>query len=47
MRPLGRPKCIREHTIKMAWGGMDWIARAQDKDRWLLLVIAVVNFQVS
>jgi len=26
-------------------GGMDWIDLAQDRDRWLSLVNAVMNFQ--
>jgi hypothetical protein len=27
-------------------GGMDWIYLAQKRDRWLVLVMAVVNLQV-
>jgi hypothetical protein len=27
-------------------GGMDWIDLAQDRDRWLTLVNAVMNLQV-
>jgi hypothetical protein len=27
-------------------GGMDWIDLAQDKDRWLALVNAAMNFRV-
>jgi hypothetical protein len=29
---------------KMGWGGMDWIDLAQDRNRWLVLVNAVMNF---
>jgi hypothetical protein len=36
--PLGRPRRRREDNIKIdfqevGWGGMDWIALAQDSDR--------------
>jgi hypothetical protein len=36
-RPLGRPRCKWVNNIKMelrgiAWGGMDWIDLAQDRD---------------
>ena len=38
-RPLERPGHRWEDNIKMnlqevGWGGMDWIAPAQDRDRW-------------
>jgi hypothetical protein len=49
-RPLGRPKRRWEDNIKMdlqEWnGGMDWIAMAQDRDRWWALVNAVMNLRV-
>jgi hypothetical protein len=32
---------------EVAWGGMDWIALAQDRDRWWVLVNAVVNLRVQ
>ena len=31
----------------MGSGAMDWIDKAQDKDRWLALVNAVMNLLVS
>ena len=50
-KPLGRPRCRWEDNIKMdleevGCGGMDWVALAQDKDRWRALVNAVLNLQV-
>ena len=48
---LGRPRSKWEDNIKMdlremGCGVMDWIALAQDKDRWRALVSAVMNFRV-
>jgi hypothetical protein len=31
---------------EVGWGCMDWIDMAQDRDRWLALVSAVMNFRV-
>ena len=50
-RPLGRPRHRWEDNIKMDFQevgcvGMDWIAVAQDRDRWMALVNAVMNFRV-
>jgi hypothetical protein len=50
-RSLGRPRCWWEDNIKMelqnvGCGGMDWIALAQDTDRWWALVNAVMNLRV-
>ena len=50
-RPLTRPGRRWEDNIKMyiqevEWGGTDWIDLAQDRNRWLVLVIAVMNFRV-
>ena len=49
-RPLGRPRRRWEDNIKMdlreVGGGGDWMALAQDRDRWRALVNMVMNFQV-
>ena len=50
-RPLGRPRHRWEDNIKMdllevGCGGKGWIELAQDRDRWLALVNAVMNLQV-
>ena len=50
-RPLGRPRRRWEYTIKMdlqeVGGGCgDWMALAQDRDRWRVLVNTVMNLRV-
>jgi hypothetical protein len=50
-RPLGRPRCRWEDNIKkylqdVGCGGMDWIGLAEDRDRWRVLVNAVLNLRV-
>jgi len=49
-RPLGRPRRrvdnIRMDLQEVGCGYMDWIGRAQDKDRWRTLVSAVMNLRV-
>ena len=48
-RLLGRPRSRWKDNIKMdlqevvGFGGMDWIELAQDRDRWRVLVNAVMN----
>jgi hypothetical protein len=49
--PLGRPMLIWEDNIKIdlqevGCGGMDWIDLAQHRDRWRVLVNAVMNLRV-
>ena len=51
-RPVGRPRPKCEDNIKMdvrevGWGYMGWIYMTQDRDRWRILVNAVMNFRVS
>jgi hypothetical protein len=50
-RPLGRLRRRWKDIIKMnlqdvGCGGMDWIELAQDRDRWWVVVNAVMNLQV-
>jgi len=50
-RPLGRPRCRWEDNIKMGLQElgcvvMDWIELAQDRDRWRVLVNAVMKLRV-
>jgi len=50
-RPLGRPRRRWEDNIKMnlqkvGYGDTDWIDLAQDRDRWRVLVNAVMNLRV-
>jgi hypothetical protein len=49
--PLGRPRRKWEDNIKMdlqemGCDGMDWIDLAEGRDRWLALVIAVMNLRI-
>ena len=50
-RPMGRPRRrwvdnIRMDLQEMGCGYVDWIALAQDRDRWRTLVSAVRNLRV-
>jgi hypothetical protein len=31
---------------EIRWGGVDWINLAQDRDRWIVVVNAVMNLRV-
>jgi hypothetical protein len=49
---LGRPRRRWENNIQMdlqevECGIMEWIGMAQDRDRWRVLVNAVMNFRVQ
>jgi hypothetical protein len=51
-RPLGRPRRRWEDNIRMdlqemGCGCEDWIGLAQDRDRWLALVSAVMNLAAN
>jgi hypothetical protein len=51
-RPLGRPRHRWEDGIRMdlreiGWGGgVEWIQLAQDRDKWWVIMNAVMNFYV-
>jgi hypothetical protein len=50
-RPPGRPRRRWEDGIRMdlreiGLGGVDWIRLAQDRDRWLAVVSAVMSLRV-
>ena len=50
-RPQGRPRRrwvdnIRTDLREVGCGYMDWIGLAQDRDRWRMLVSAVMNLRV-
>ena len=49
-RPLGTPRLRRFYNIRMDLHDVeceyvDWIGLAQDRDRWQMLVSAVMNFR--
>jgi hypothetical protein len=49
-RPLGRPRRRWVENIKMdlreiAWGGIDWIDVAQDRDQWRALANTAMDFR--
>jgi hypothetical protein len=50
-RPFGRPSCRWENNIRMdpievGWRRIGWIGLAQDRDKWRVLVNAVMNLWV-
>ena len=50
-RPMGRPRSrwvdnFRTDLQEVGCGYMDWIGRAQDRNRWRTLVSAVINLWV-
>jgi hypothetical protein len=32
---------------EICWGGIDWVGPAQDRDRWRVLVNALMNYRVA
>jgi hypothetical protein len=50
-RPLVRSRCrwvdnIRKNLGELEWGDVDWIGRAQDRNRWRALLNSVLNLRV-
>jgi hypothetical protein len=50
-RPLGKPRRRWENNIKMnlqdvGCGDMDWMERAQDRDRWWTLMNGVMSLRI-
>jgi hypothetical protein len=50
-RSLGRPRRkwmdnIRMDLVEVGWGDVDWIALAQDRDRWIALVNSALNLRI-
>jgi hypothetical protein len=50
-KPLGRPRHrwvdnIKMDLLEIGCGGVDWIGLAQDRDKWRVLVNAVMNLRV-
>jgi hypothetical protein len=50
-RPLGRPRRmwvdnIKTDLLEIGWGDVDWIALAQDRDKWRALANAIMNLRV-
>jgi hypothetical protein len=46
-RPLGKPSTMRWLDLgEIGWGGVDWIALAQNRDQWRALVNAIMNILV-
>jgi hypothetical protein len=50
-RPLRRPRCrwkdnIRTDLWEIGWKGEEWIQVAQERNRWRVLVNAVMNLRV-
>jgi hypothetical protein len=51
-RPLGRPRRrwvdnIKMDLLEIGWGGVNWIALAQDRDKWRVLVKSIMNLWVQ
>jgi hypothetical protein len=51
-RPLGKPRRrwvdnIKMDLLEVGWDVVDWIALAQDRDKWRPLVNAVMELRVS
>ena len=50
-RQLGKPRHKWQDSIKInlrevRWGVMDWIDLAQDRERWLLVLNAIMNLRI-
>jgi hypothetical protein len=50
-RPLGRPRRrwidnIKMDLVQIVWGNVDWIGVAEDRDKWIAVMNAAMNFWV-
>jgi hypothetical protein len=37
---------LQMDLLEIGWGGVDWIGIARDRDKWRVLVNAVMNLRV-
>jgi hypothetical protein len=50
-RPLDRPRrrCVNNmkmDLVEAGWGDVDWIGLTRDRDKWRVLLNAVINLEI-